>query len=189
MVTAMWSVSNRTGTSNSKSAVTSTPSAGGRAEGDEPGRGVDRPARELLDAVQVDLHRAGDRLGDGADLDHAPGRVVLDQLELGLRVIACPEQLAGGLVVGPVLEPEAVGLAPARPEERDQLVDLRLLLEPARDIPAAARLGPVDARFRSPPPWSRTPARPSRHRRCCPETGPRGNLSSPFPQQHDGVDG
>jgi hypothetical protein len=29
MVTAMWSVSNRTGTSNSKSAVTSTPSAGG----------------------------------------------------------------------------------------------------------------------------------------------------------------
>jgi hypothetical protein len=28
MVTAMWSVSNRTGTSNSKSAVTSTPRAG-----------------------------------------------------------------------------------------------------------------------------------------------------------------
>jgi hypothetical protein len=29
MVTAMWSVSNRTGTSNSKSAVTSTPRDGG----------------------------------------------------------------------------------------------------------------------------------------------------------------
>jgi hypothetical protein len=69
---------------------------------------------------------------------------VLDQLELGQGIIACPQQLAGGLVVGPVLEPEAIGLAPARPKERDQLVDLRLLLEPARDIPAAARLGPVD---------------------------------------------
>jgi hypothetical protein len=63
---------------------------------------------------------------------------VLDQLELRLRVIARAEELSGGLVVRPVLEPEAVGLAPARPEERDQLVKLRLLLEPARDIPAAA---------------------------------------------------
>jgi hypothetical protein len=113
----MWSVSNRTGTSNSKSAVTSTPSAGG----------VPR-----------------DRLGDGPDLDHAAGRVVLDQLELGLGVIARPQQLAGGPVVGPVLEPEAVGLAPARPKERDQLVDLRRLLEPARDILAPARFRPVD---------------------------------------------
>ena len=69
---------------------------------------------------------------------------MLDQLELGLDAIARAEQLARCLVVGPVLEPEAVGLAPARPEERDQLVDLRLLLEPARDIPAAARLSPVD---------------------------------------------
>jgi hypothetical protein len=144
MVTAMWSVSNRTGTSNSKSAVTLDAQRRRYAEGDEPGRRVDRPARELLYAVQVHLHRAGDRLGDGADLDHAPGRIVLDQLELGLRVIACPQQLARGLVVGPVLEPETVGLAPARPKERDQLVDLGLLLEPARDIPPAARLGPVD---------------------------------------------
>jgi hypothetical protein len=66
---------------------------------------------------------------------------MFDQLELGLRVIGRAQQLAGGPVVGPVLEPEAVGLAPARPEERNQLVDLRLLLEPARDIPAAACLG------------------------------------------------
>jgi hypothetical protein len=69
---------------------------------------------------------------------------VLHQLELGLGIVARPEQLAGSLVVGPVLEPEAVGLAPSRPEERDQLVNLRLLLEPARDVPAAAGLGPVD---------------------------------------------
>jgi hypothetical protein len=37
-------------------------------------------------------------------------------------------------------------------KERDQLVDLRLLLEPARDIPAAARLGPVDVGFSCPAP-------------------------------------
>ena len=36
MVTAMWSVSNRTGTSNSKSAVTSTPSAGAVAKVTSP---------------------------------------------------------------------------------------------------------------------------------------------------------
>jgi hypothetical protein len=78
------------------------------------------------------------------ELDHAPGRVVLDQLELGQSIIACAQQLTGRPVVGPVLEPEAVGLAASRAEERDQLIDLRLLLEPARDIPAGARLRPVD---------------------------------------------
>jgi hypothetical protein len=51
-------------------------------EGDEPGRRVDRPAPKLLDAVQVHLHRPRHRLGDGAELDHAPGGVVLDQPEL-----------------------------------------------------------------------------------------------------------
>jgi hypothetical protein len=69
---------------------------------------------------------------------------MLEELELGLGVIACPQQLASGLVVGPVLEAEAVGAASPGPEERDQLVDLRLLLEATRDIPAAARLAPVD---------------------------------------------
>ena len=81
---------------------------------------------------------------------------MLDQLELGQRVIACPKQLAGRLVVGPVLEPEAVGLAPARPEEGDQLVDLSLLLEPARDIPAAARLAQLTLRFSWPLPVATT---------------------------------
>ena len=84
------------------------------AEGHEPGRRVDGPARELLCAIQVDLHRTCDRLGDGPDLDHAPRRVVLDQLEWGHGIIACPEQLTGGLILGPVLEPEAVGFAPSR---------------------------------------------------------------------------
>jgi hypothetical protein len=65
-----------------------------RAEGHEPGRGVDRPARELLYAVQVDLHRGCNRLGDGPDLDHAPGRVVLDELELRLDAITRAEELA-----------------------------------------------------------------------------------------------
>jgi hypothetical protein len=64
---------------------------------------------------------------------------VLHQLELDLRVIACPQQLAGRIIIGPVLEAEAVGLAPACPEERDQLVmvapgrnDLGRELRPAR---------------------------------------------------------
>src|ERR687897_872449 len=80
MVTAMWSVSKRTGPSNSKSAVTSTP----------------RPS-------------------------------------------SCPVALWSVQTLN--RKPYAL---PLRPEERDQLVDLRLLLEPDRDIPAAARLGPVD---------------------------------------------
>ena len=81
---------------------------------------------------------------------------MLHQLKLGLRVIACPQQLAGGLVVGPILEPKAVGLAPACPKERDQLVDLRLLLQPARDIPPPARLGPVDVALSCPAPVATT---------------------------------
>ena len=48
----------------------------------KPGRRVYGPARGLLDPVQVDLHRARHRLGDGTDLDHAPGRVVLDRLAI-----------------------------------------------------------------------------------------------------------
>jgi hypothetical protein len=86
----------------------------------------------------------------------AAGRVVLDRLELGQGIIARPQQLADGLEVGPVLEPEAVGATPARPEERDQLVDLRLLLQPARDIPAAARLGPVEVALLGPAPVATT---------------------------------
>jgi hypothetical protein len=75
MVTAIWSVPNRTGTSNSNSRRDLDAERGRRAEGDEPGRRVDRPTRELLDAVQVYLHRGCDRLRDGADLDHAAGRL------------------------------------------------------------------------------------------------------------------
>jgi hypothetical protein len=101
----MWSVSERTGTSNSKSAVLSTSSAGG-----------------ALKVVQVNLHRARDRLCD--DLDQAPGRVVLD---LDQGSIARAEELSVRPVVGPILEPEAVGLAPSCAEERDQLVHLRRL--------------------------------------------------------------
>ena len=97
------------------------------AEGDEPGRRVNGLARDLFYAVQEHLHGAGDRLGDGTDLDHAPGQIMLHQLELGLNVITCAEQLTGRLIISPVLEPEAVGAAPSRPKERDQLVDLRLL--------------------------------------------------------------
>jgi len=89
-----------------------------------------RPSRCSLDwPAPETLHIGG---------SYAPGRVVLEELELRQGIIARTEQLAGGLVVGPVLEPEAVGAAPARPEVRDQLVDLRLLLEPARDIPPPA---------------------------------------------------
>ena len=47
---------------------------------------------------------------------------MLDQLEPSLRVIAGAEELAGGL--RPVPEADAVGAPPARPKERDQLVDL-----------------------------------------------------------------
>jgi hypothetical protein len=72
-----------------------------RAEGHEPGRRVGGPARELLYAVQVDLDRARHRLGDGPNLDHAAGRVMLDQLELRLGIIACAEQLARGLGSSP----------------------------------------------------------------------------------------
>jgi hypothetical protein len=46
-----------TGTSNAKSTVTETPSAGGVTNVTSPGDRVDRPARELLDAVQVHRHR------------------------------------------------------------------------------------------------------------------------------------
>jgi hypothetical protein len=73
----MWSVSNRTGTSNSKSAVTSTPSAGAVTKVTSPVVvSTDQPER-LLYAVQVHPHRPCDRLGDGTDLDHAAGRVFL----------------------------------------------------------------------------------------------------------------
>ena len=50
MVTAMWSVSNRTGTSNSKSAVTSTPSAGGVLKVTSP---VVRRVRDETDRRRV----------------------------------------------------------------------------------------------------------------------------------------
>jgi hypothetical protein len=46
MVTAMWSVSNRTGTSNSKSALTSTPRVG--AVPNAVGQDVDRPVVRFL---------------------------------------------------------------------------------------------------------------------------------------------
>jgi hypothetical protein len=87
MVTAMWSVSNRTGTSNSKSAVTSTPSAGAVPKVTSPVVvSTDQP--EACRVPSRYLHRADDRLGDGADLDHAPGRVMLlRQRVLGLAGI------------------------------------------------------------------------------------------------------
>jgi hypothetical protein len=59
----------------------------------------------LLDGVQIDLHHPGDRFGDGADLDHAAGRVVFDQLELGQDVIARPQQLP--VVMNPTSESSA----------------------------------------------------------------------------------
>ena len=81
---------------------------------------------------------------------------MLDQLELGQRVIARAEELSVRLVVGPVLEPEAIGLAPARPEERDQLVDLHLLLEPARDAQRPRASAQFTLRFSCPAPVSTT---------------------------------
>ncbi len=157
----------------------------GRREGDDAGRHIDRPAGELVHSVLVDLDRAGDPFGDRADLDDAARRIALDQLMLGQGIIACPQQLPGGLTVGPVLEPEAVDLAPSRPKERDQLVDLRLLLEAACDIPAAARLGPVDVALLVAACGRHHRGRELRPaccaRRCCPETGSRGTRSSTSP--------
>ena len=87
MVTARWSVANRTGTSTLKPAVTSTPTAGAAPKVTSPVVvSSDQPATCSM-----------------PHLGHAAGRVVLDQLELRLHAVAGPEQLAGGLVVGPIL--------------------------------------------------------------------------------------
>jgi hypothetical protein len=95
-----------TGTSNSKSAVTSTPSAGAvlKVTGpvvvstDQPeGWSVSSRYTFTVPATGLVMVRG---------LDHAPRRVALDQLELSQGIIARPKELPGGLVVGPVLEPK-----------------------------------------------------------------------------------
>jgi hypothetical protein len=80
VVTAMWSVSNRTGTSSSKSEVFAIPAVGAVVNVIKPVVTF-TAGRELPHPVLVDKRRAGDRLGDRAHLNHAARGIPLDQLE------------------------------------------------------------------------------------------------------------
>ena len=74
-------MSKRTGTSNSKPAVTSTPAAGAAAKVTMPVVASTDQPESRLDAAERDPHAAGDRLHDAPHPGLRAALVALDQLE------------------------------------------------------------------------------------------------------------
>jgi hypothetical protein len=151
-VTSSTSVSKRTGTSNSKPAVIATPAPGAALKVTMPVVvSTDQP-EELLHPAERDAHGCGHRLRDGARPGLRARGVALHQLEGGRRAIAGADRLVGGrwrargqagLVVAPVLEPEAMEPPVPRLEEGDHRREIVRAADAVGDIVAAARIGPA----------------------------------------------
>ena len=184
------SVSNRTGTSNSKPAVTTAPAAGAASETHLPGR-RDRPRspprrqRRRPPTATRTCPRPAWR--SAAHRPAPPRHSVLLQRERGPRPVAGPDRLVerrgrrrrrARLEVGPVLPAEAIAAAHAAP---------RRTRSPPPDRPATAPRAPRHSAAANAPrascaPRSRCSASRSRSaapaRRSTPPTAPPGNLTS-----------
>ena len=125
-------------------------------KGDEASGRIDRPARHLFNAAESDADTARHRLGDNARPGLRTGGVALEQLERGRRTIACPDPLIAqrwrargqaGLVIAPVLEPEAMKATVARFEEGDNRCQIVGTANAIGDIVAPSRIGPTGIAF------------------------------------------
>src|SRR5690606_37622746 len=111
-----------------------------------------RPAGRLLYSAEGDAQGARHRLGDGPRPGLRARGVGLHQLEGGRGAVAGAEHLVrwrwrarrqAGLVVAPVLEPEAVEPPVPRLEEGDDRREIVGAADAVGDVVAAARVRPA----------------------------------------------